>query len=216
MAIDLKRLYYGATAFLVFLIAFYAAQALSDQVLRLVVVSSVSLRERYPMEALPVVMLTPPAPVVVAGQPTPIPAPTLSPEQIEEMQQKERARMEDFDLRIAKESVASSVAIVLVALPIWFFHWRRWRTLTQSQAPQLFRLYVYAVMLIVLMTAVVRGGMAVGAAVKSLLGTIDFSWRYASFTFVQDLASGLLGALIALLAWWYHWATVRADVSGEG
>jgi hypothetical protein len=218
MGIDLKRLYYGATAFLVFLVAFFAAQSFTDQALRWIVVSNVPMQERYPMEVLPPPVLTPPATVAVVaapGQPTPVPQPTLLPEQREAIQQKERARMEDSELRSAKEGIASSLAILLVALPIWFFHWRRWRTLTETESAQLFRLYVYALMLITLITAVVRGAGVVGAIVKSLLGAVDFSSRYASLTLAQDLAGGLLGALVALLAWWYHSAMVRAE-PGDG
>ncbi len=66
-------------------------------------------------------------------------------------------------------------------------------------------------MLVTLLTAVVRGGGAVSACVKPLIGAVDFSSRYASLTFAQDLATSLLGALVALLAWWYHWAMVRTE-----
>ena len=217
MGIDLKRLYYGATAFLVFLVAFFAAQSFTDQALRWIVVSNVPMQERYPMEVLPPPVLTPPATVAVVapGQPTPVPQPTLSPEQRETIQQKERARTEDFELRSAKEGVASSLAIVLVALPIWWFHWRRWRALTQTDSAQLFRVYVYALMLITLITTVVRGAGVVGAIVKFLLGVVDFSSGYATFAFARELTGGITGALIALLAWWYHWSAVRAGSGGN-
>jgi hypothetical protein len=209
MGIDLRRLYYGATAFLVFLVAFFAAQTVADQVLRLVVVSSVPMSERNSMQAQPVVMEAPPATPRPVG--TPVPPPTLSPEQRAAEEQTERARLEDYELRSAKEGVVSSLAMVLVALPIWVFHWRRWRALTRAQSPLLFRLYVYALMLIAMITAVVRGGGAVSALLKLPIGAADFSSRYASLTFVQELASGLVGALVALLAWWYHWAMVRTE-----
>jgi uncharacterized membrane protein YhaH (DUF805 family) len=209
MSIDLRRLYYGATAFLVFLVAFFAAQTLADQVLRLVVVSSVPMSERNSMQAQPVVMEAPPATPGPVG--APVPPPTLSPEQRAAEEQKERARLEDYELRSAKEGVVSSLAMVLVALPIWFFHWRRWHALTRTQSPLSFRLYVHALMLITIITAVVRGGGAVSALLKLPIGAADFSSRYASLTFVQDLVGSLLGALIALLAWWYHWAMVRTE-----
>ena len=162
--LDLKRLYYGATAFFVFLVIFFAAQVLLDNVLRLWVVSNVPIEERQPVpvpETLPPPPLATPPPVAVVvapGQPTPaptsLPPPTMTPEQRALVQEKERARLEDWELRSAKESVASSLAIVLVALPVWLWHWRRWRALTQTESAQLFRLYVYALMLITLVTAV--------------------------------------------------------------
>jgi hypothetical protein len=209
MSIDLRRLYYGATAFLVFLVAFFAAQTVADQVLRLIVVSSVPMSERNSMQAQPVVMEAPHATPRPVG--TPGPPPTLSPEQRAAEEQTERARLEDYELRSAKEGVVSSLAMVLVALPIWVFHWRRWRALTRTQSPLSFQLYVHALMLITMITAVVRGGGAVSALLKLPIGAADFSSRYASLTFVQDLVGSLLGALIALLAWWYHWAMVRTE-----
>lgn len=216
MGIDLERLYYGATAFLVFLVAFFAAQRLSDETWHLLLVSSVPMDERrlLPVVSPPPATTPPPAaitPVVAPNRPTPVPQPTLSSEQWEEIQRKERARLEDFELRSAKESVASSLAIVLVALPIWYFHWRRWRAMTQTVSVQLFRLYVYALMLITLIVAVLRGGSAIGKVVGLLLGVVDFSTRYASLSFAHELTDGVVGALIALLAWWYHRATVRAE-----
>lgn len=213
MKIDLKRLYYGVTAFLIFLVAFFTAEILIDQTVHLVGVSNVPFSERYPMGGLPPFTMTPPAtpePVVLVGQPTPVPAPTLSPEQRQSLQQ-----TEDNELRSTKEGVASSLAVVLVALPIWIFHWRRWRRLTETESAQPFRAYVYALMLITLMTAVGRGAGVVGAVVKSLFGTIDFSSGAASFTFAQDVTSGLLGSLLALVAWGYHRAAVRGEREKE-
>lgn len=209
--LDLKRLYYGATAFLVFLVAFFSAQVLSDSVLRLMVVSSVPLAERQPPILTPLAPPPTAAPVAGVSQPTPVPEATLTPEQRAQVQELERARLEDWELRSAKESVASSLAIVLVALPVWFWHWRRWRALTQIESAQLFRLYVYALMLIALVTAVSRGASAIGKVLTWLLGIADFSTRFAALTFAQELIGGIVGALIALLAWWYHWATVRGE-----
>ncbi len=210
--LDLKRLYYGATAFLVFLFAFFAVQLLADSVLRLMVVSSVPWEERQPPIPTPLPTLTP---VVVTHQPTPVPEPTLTPEQRAQIEEMERARVEDWELRGNKESVASSLAIVLVALPVWFWHWRRWRTLTQTQSAQLFRLYVYALMLIALVTAVIRGASAIGKVLTWLLGVADLSTRYATLTFTREFIGSILGALIALLAWWYHWINVRGENEGN-
>lgn len=210
--LDLKRLYYGATAFLVFLVAFLSAQTLTDSVLRLSVVSNVSFEERRP--PMPIPTLPPPptaAPVADTHQPTPVPEATLTPEQREAMQQMAQVLAEDWELRSAKGSVASSLAIVLVALPVWFWYWRRWRVLTQTQSAQLFRMYVYALMLVALVTAVFRGASAIGKVLMWLLGIADLSTRFAALTFAQELVGSILGGLIALLAWWYHWAIVRDE-----
>ncbi len=213
MKIDLEQLYYGATAFLVFLVAFSAAQTLADSVLRLIMVSSVPLEERQQSLPIPAPTLMPPAttaPLVAPGQPTPIPEATLTPEQREAMQRKERARMEDFELRGVKEGVAWSLAILLIALPIWWFHWQRWRALTQTESAFFF-LHIYSVMLITLILAVVRSGGAVGAIIQWLLGVADTSTRYSALAPAQNLVGNTLGALIALIAWGYHWRSVREE-----
>lgn len=209
--LDLKRLYYGATAFLVFLVAFLSLQTLTDNVLRLIVVSNVSFEERRPG---PVPILPPPptaAPVAGTHQPTPVPEATLTPEQRALLEEKERVQLEDWELRTAKEGVASSLAIVLVALPVWFWHWRRWRALTQTESVQFFRLYVYALMLVALVTTVFRGASAVSKIVTWFLGAADLSTRFATLTFAQEFIGSVIGALIALLAWWYHWTSVRGE-----
>lgn len=207
--LDLKRLYYGATAFLVFLVAFLSLQTLTDSVLRLIVVSNVSFEERRPPMPVPT-RLPPPTAVPVAGtnQPTPVPEATLTPEQRALMEEKARVLAEDWELRSAKQSVASSLAIVLVALPVWFWHWRRWRALTQTESVQFFRLYVYALMLVALVTAVFRGASAISKIVTGILGVADLSTRFATLTFAQEFIGSVVGALIALLAWWYHWTNV--------
>lgn len=210
--LDLKKLYYGATAFLVFLVAFLSLQTLTDNVLRLIVVSNVPFEERRPPMPVPT-LLPPPTAAPVAGthQPTPVPEATLTPEQRALLEEKERAQLEDWELRAAKEGVASSLAIVLVALPVWVWHWRRWRALTRTESVQFFRLYVFALMLVALVTAVFRGASAVSKIVTWLLGVADLATRFATLTFAQEFIGSVVGALIALLAWWYHWTNVRGE-----
>lgn len=206
---DLRRLYYGAVAFLVFVLAFLTAQSLIDGVLRLVVASNVPLAERSgPPPPIPT-PLPPPTPVAVVGQPTPVPEATLTPDQRALHEDKERARMPDWELYNAKASLASTLAIVLVSTPLWWWHWRRWRAATRTGWAQFFRLYGYAVMLVALVTAVFRSAGAIGKIVLWLLGVADLSTRLAMLTFVREFVAGVLGALLALLAWWYHWVQVR-------
>lgn len=210
-SLDLKRLYYGAVAFLIFLIAFFATQVLATSLLRLPVISSVPLEERQPPIPTPLAPPTTAVPVAVDQHlPTPVPTATLTPEQQALVQETERVQ-EDWALHSAKESVASSLAIVLVTLPVWFWHWRRWRALTRTELAQFFRLYVYALMLVALVTAIVHAASALGKVLTWLLGIADLATRFATLTFAQELVGNLLGALIAGLAWWYHWTNVRGE-----
>ncbi|MCX7840282.1 MAG: DUF5671 domain-containing protein [Anaerolineae bacterium] len=208
---DLKRLYYGAVAFLVFLVAFFAAQMLASSLVRLPILASVPFEERHP--PVPTPLPPPPATAVpMAGTPAPPPAAvaTVTPEQPVPVQEKELTR-EDWELRWAKESVASTLAIVLVALPVWWWHWRRWRALTRSESAQFFRLYVYAMMLIALVVAIGHSASALGKVFTWLLGITDFTTRHTQLVFTQELVSSIVNALIALLAWWYHWSNVREN-----
>lgn len=206
--LDLRRLYYGAVAFLVFLIAFFSMQVLTNNLVRLPLIVSVPFEERHP----PVPTPLPPPPVTavpVAGTPVPAPTATLTPER-QTLQEPEPVR-EDWELRGIKESIASGLAIVLVALPVWWWHWRRWRALTRIEATQWFRLYVYALMLTALVVAILHSASALGKVLAWLLGIADFTTRYTQIAFTQELASSVVNALIALLAWWYHWNNVRDE-----
>lgn len=205
---DLKRLYYGAVAFLVFLVAFFAAQMLASSLVRLPILASVPFEERHP----PVPTPLPPPPVTavpMAGTPVPPSAvATVTPEPQVLVQEKELTR-EDWELHWAKERVASTLAIVLVALPVWWWHWRRWRALTRIESAQFFRLYVYAMMLIALVVAIGHSASALGKVFTWLLGITDFTTRYTQLVFTQELVSSVVNALIAMLTWWYHWSNVR-------
>lgn len=208
-SLDLRRLYYGAVAFLVFLIAFFSIQVLTNNLVRLPLIASVPFEERHP----PVPTPLPPPPITavpVAGTPVPAPTATLTPEQQTFVQEPEPLR-EDWELRGIKESIASGLAIVLVALPVWWWHWRRWRALTRIEATQWFRLYVYALMLMALVVAILHSASALGKVLAWLLGITDFTTRYAQIAFTQELASSVVNALIALFAWWYHWNNVRDE-----
>jgi ABC-type nickel/cobalt efflux system permease component RcnA len=70
-------------------------------------------------------------------------------------------------------------------------------------------------MLIALVTAVFRGASAIGKVLTWLLGVADLSTRYATLTFTREFIGSILGALIALLAWWYHWINVRGENEGN-
>jgi hypothetical protein len=171
MKIDLKRLYYGVTAFLVFLVLFISAETFFDQV------ADLSYYGTFP-------------PAQRVEQ-------TLAP-QPPEVQQ------EDFQLRSAKEQVAGTLATILVALPIWWFHWKRWRAVAEKDAPTAFKLSVYALMIITLITAMARAAGVLGKLFEFGLGLTPITDSASAFSLTKDLASGIIGALIALAAWGYH------------
>lgn len=210
-SLDLRRLYYGAVAFLVFLIAFFSMQILTNNLVRLPLIASVPFEERHP--PIPTPLPAPPitaVPMAATPVATPTARATLTPEPQTIVPEPEHWR-EDWELRSTKESIASGLAIVLVALPVWWWHWRRWRALTRIEATQLFRLYVYALMLMALVVAILHSASALGKVLAWLLGIADLTTRYTHIAFTQALGSSVVNALIAVLAWWYHWSNVREE-----
>jgi hypothetical protein len=170
MKIDLKRLYYGVTAFLVFLVLFFSAETFFDRAADLAYLGAIPPSERVEQS------FTPPPPV----------------------------QQEDLQLRSTKEQVAGALATILVALPIWWFHWMRWRAVAENDAPTAFRLSVYALMVITLITAMVRAAGVLGKLFEFWLGLTPVTNSASAFSLNKDLAGGIIGALIALAAWVYH------------
>lgn len=192
---NLKRLYFAATAFVVFLIAFVSAQACLDGVVRLVSFSLVPFEQRRESRETIVI----PAPMSEStAVPTPLPAvPKPLPE-------------EDWELRSAKEQVATSVAALLVALPIWWLHWRRFGQLSRERAGDLlYKVYNYLLMVISLIAVVIRGGVAIGQVARALLGLIQLDRLGEQLQFVNDLTGAALGTVLAIGVWYYHWRTVE-------
>ena len=88
--------------------------------------------------------------------------------------------LEDWELNGARERLATSLAIVLLALPIWAFHWRRFRRLARErQAFLMYRVYGYAVMVVALVTVIIAGGNVLRQPLPAVLGVVDLTTRYA-------------------------------------
>jgi len=193
---NLKQLYFAATAFVVFVILFISAQAFLDGAVRLVTFSLVPFEQRRePVNSATMREAPPPA-----TTPEPIPAPP-----------KPLPIQEDWELRSAKEQVASALATLLVALPIWWLHWRRFGQLSHEKTDYLFyKIYNYLLMVISLIAIVIRGGSAIGQVVRVLLGLITLTQVREQLQFANDLAGAALGTLLAIGVWYYHWRTVES------
>ncbi len=110
----------------------------------------------------------------------------------------------DNESQGAKEGVASSMALLLIAFPIWWFHWQRWRTLAQKELRFFFRLYLYALMVITVLIGLVSGGTAMSKIFQLILGNIPLGTPYGQLTFTKDIVGAIFGVALALVAWWYH------------
>lgn len=109
-----------------------------------------------------------------------------------------------------KGRIADFLGPLLVALPIWLLHWRRALQLTgASRAYTIHRVYLYAIALIAVVTAIGFGGLLVAQGFRGLLGLIDLSNDLAQRNLYHDLALGLLNGLICLGLWWGHWRETR-------
>jgi hypothetical protein len=118
---------------------------------------------------------------------------------------------DDWELNNAREGLANSLATVLLALPIWYFHWQRYRRLARErQAFLMFRVYGYAFMVIALVTVIISGGNVFTQIFRAMLGVLDLTTRYALLTLVHQTVGSLLAVGWALLWWRYHWRAVEA------
>jgi hypothetical protein len=204
MGFDLKRVYFSVTAFVVLLVAFFAAVGVFASVSAWVVLSTTPFEQRYPPGYLPQ------APVAPAAQgqtekPTP---PAGAPAQAVPVKQ---GVLDDWELTNAREGLANSLAIVLLALPIWYFHWLRYRRLAhERQAFLMYRIYGYAFMVIALVTVIIAGGNVLTQLFRAVLGVVDLATRYAQLTLIHQSVGSLLVVGWALLWWRYHWRAVEA------
>ena len=118
--------------------------------------------------------------------------------------------LDDWELTNAKEQLANSLAVVILALPIWYFHWLRYRRLARErQAFLMYRVYGYAFMVIALVTVIIAGGNVLTQVFRAVLGVLDLATRYAQLSLVHQTAGSLLGVGWALLWWYYHWRAVE-------
>ena len=123
---------------------------------------------------------------------------------------KPRPGEEDWELRSAKEQVASTLSALLVALPIWWFHRRRFSQLSREKADYwLYKVYSYLVMIVGLIGVVVRGGSTISQVVRAALGVLELSRTADQIRFANDVAGAILGTLLAAGVWYVHWRTVE-------
>ncbi len=117
--------------------------------------------------------------------------------------------------RFARQQLASTLAAVLVTLPVWWFHWRAARRRSFAQRAFLgHRLYLYAVMVIALIAAVVSGAQAASRLLEWLLGAVDWSQANAAANFWKGALASGIDSLVALGLWTYHRREL-ASVPGE-
>jgi hypothetical protein len=204
MGFDLKRVYFSVTAFVVLLVAFFAAIGVFASASAWVVLSTTPFEQRYPSGyALQ-------APAAAAQGQAERPAPPADVAPAQPVPAKPVA-MDDYELNNAREGLANSLATLLLALPIWYFHWERYRRLAQArQAFLMYRVYGYAFMVIALVTVIISGGNIFTQIFRAVLGVLDLTTRYAQLTLIHQMVGSLLSVGWALLWWRYHWRAVEA------
>jgi hypothetical protein len=114
------------------------------------------------------------------------------------------------------QQIAGALGMLLVAMPVWWLHWRdaRRRALATKRLLAL-RIYLYAVTVTALVTAVIVGGIAVSEIIKALFGLVDFSSADSARMFWKDELTAVVNLLTALLVWFYHWRTVERVPANE-
>lgn len=138
-------------------------------------------------------------PEVVSARP--LPEGTAAPTTPEE----ERFRQDQLRGRFVREQLAEQLAIVVVTLPVWWFHWRGARQRSYQRRAFLgLRLYLYLVMVVTLVTAVVSGAQALGQLFQWLLGTVEWADSRAGQEFGKGVTTAAVNSLIALGVWMYH------------
>jgi len=210
MSFDLKRTYFGLVSFVVLVVAFIAGLSLLGAIASVAVLSPVPFKQRYPPGALdrPV---APPQLEASGSQQGSGTATAVPPQSGTE----KPASNEDWELRGAREQLATSLAALLVALPIWAFHWRRFRRLaSEANAYLLYRVYAYAAMVVTLVTMIMAGGDLLRQPLLAVLGGLDLSTLYARLSLTRG-AIGSAGNLVwAFAVWWYHWRVVESAPRG--
>ena len=206
--VDLRGLYFYLVSFVSLLLAFFALLNTTGQALEL------ALSAYYPSEVVAPVVVAPPTPTVVMETPaTPsTPEPTEAVElRATELQTIPSPKPAYSPSRWARQRVAQSAALVLVALPVWWLHWRRARRLAEEDGGLFpLRLYLYGMMAVGLIAMVVMAAQALGGGLQWVLRSIPTDDPIALRIFWKDMLSAGLNALVALALWWYHWRTVES------
>ena len=178
--LDLQAVYLFAVALVSLLIALFGAFGLVDTA------AGFAFQTYLPPETVP-------AKPLPDGTPPP-----LTPED-------ERFRQDQLRGRFIREQLAQQLAIVAVTLPVWWFHWRGARQrASQRRAFLGLRLYLYLLMIVALVAAVVTGAQALGQLFQWLLGTVDWSDPLAAREFGKGVTTAALNSLLALMVWMYH------------
>lgn len=109
-----------------------------------------------------------------------------------------------------RQQIAGTLGTILVALPVWWFHWQqsRERALVTKRLLAL-RIYLYALTIIALIPGVIVGGVAVSGFIKALFGLVDFSSADSVRVFWRDELTAIVNVLIVLIVWFYHWRAVE-------
>jgi hypothetical protein len=204
MSFDLKRVYFSVTAFVVLLVAFFAAIGVFASASAWVVLSTTPFEQRYPPGFLP---QAPGAPAVQGQTEKPTPSASVPQEAVPVKQ----GVFDDWELTNAREGLANTLATVLLALPIWYFHWQRYRRLAhERRAFLMYRVYGYAFMVIALVTVIISGGNVFTQLFRAMFGVLDLATRYAQLNLIHQTVGSLLAVGWALLWWRYHWRMVEA------
>jgi hypothetical protein len=201
MSFDLRRTYLGVTSFIVLMVVFFTGIATLNTLSTIVVLAPVPFADRVPpgytAQAYGVAIAPAPA---VTDTATPAPAQLMPPPP------DKIGAIQDWEVNNAREQTATSVAALLVAAPIWLFHWRRFRKAAAEQnAYLMYRVYAYATMTVALIAMIIAGGDLLGQPLLALLGAADLSGRYAQLQFIYRALGSGLSLVWAIGFWLYHW-----------
>lgn len=184
LSIDLQAIYLFVVALVSLLILLFGAFSLVDTGTSLV------FQTYLPPEVVP----ARPLPEGTTAPPTPTPTP-----------EEERFRQDQQRGRFVREQLAQEMAILVVTLPVWWFHWRAARQRAFQRGAFLgLRLYLYLVMVVALVASVINGAQALGQLFQWLLGTVDWSEAQAAQQFGKGVMTAAVNSLVALGVWTYH------------
>lgn len=210
MGFDLKRTYFGLASFVVLMVAFVAGIALTSALANVLVLSPVPFAERIPPGALDRPMESQQA--LASGDQQGSGTATAGPVQ---GSSDKPVSIEDWELRGAREQLATSLAALIVAFPAWLFHWRRFRKLAnEDRAFLLYRIYAYAAMVVTLVVMIMSGGDLLRQPILAMLGALDLSTRYAQLSLTRGLVGSAASLIWAFAVWWYHWRVAESAPRG--
>ncbi len=114
------------------------------------------------------------------------------------------------DERFWRGQLAMDIALALVALPAWLWHYFRARRLSRERnGATMHRAYLYLVALIGLVGAVTSAGSLVAEVARVVIGLVDLGSAPALRQFQAWVVTWGINAAVFAGVWWAHLRSVR-------